>query len=92
MCVKSCAMGAMNFGERDEMLKLGESRLAEVKKTSPKAQLLSPKEVSVIYLVADDPKKYWKNAMAQAPSPLTRQQFLARAFAPVRGIARSISG
>jgi formate dehydrogenase iron-sulfur subunit len=92
MCVKSCAMGAMNFGERDEMLKLAETRLAEVKKTAPKAQLLNPKDVAVIYLVADEPKTYWKNAMAQAPSPLTRQQFLAKAFSPIRGITRSISG
>ncbi|NDY55170.1 formate dehydrogenase [Desulfovibrio sulfodismutans] len=92
MCVKSCAMGAMNFGSREEMLALAEKRLAEVKKTAPKAQLLNPKDVAVIYLVADDPKKYWKNAMAQAPSPLTRQQFLAKAFSPIRSITRSISG
>ena len=72
MCVKSCAMGAMNFGDREAMLKLGETRLAAVQKTAPAARLLNPKEVAVIYLVADDPALYHKYAVAEGPRPLTR--------------------
>ena len=92
MCVKSCAMGAMNFGDREAMLKLAESRLAEVKQTAPAAQLLNPKEVAVIFLVADDPAKYHKNAVAQGPRPMTRQQLLARLVSPITGMARSLPG
>lgn len=38
-CVKVCPTGAMNFGDRADMLKLAEKRLAEVKKDWPKARL-----------------------------------------------------
>ncbi|MEN6440999.1 MAG: 4Fe-4S dicluster domain-containing protein [Syntrophobacter sp.] len=63
-CVKICPTGAMNFGERDEMLKLAKERLALLKERYPKAQLLDADQVRVIYLVVDDPKKYHKNAVA----------------------------
>ncbi len=92
MCVKSCAMGAMNFGERDEMLKLAAARLAAVKKTSPKAQLLNSDDVAVIFLVADDPLKYHKNAMAEAIQPMTRKQFMAKAISPLRRIGGQTVG
>ena len=48
-------MGAMNFGERGDMLKLAAERLAAVQKEFPKAALLNQDDVSVIYLVADEP-------------------------------------
>ena len=89
MCVKTCAMGAMNFGEREAMLKLGKERLAKLKKTYPKAQLLDPEEVAVIYLVSDDPKKYHEFAVASAPDSLNRKQFFAKVFAPARALART---
>ncbi len=41
-CVKVCPTGAMNFGDRADMLKLAEKRLAEVKKDWPKARLADP--------------------------------------------------
>lgn len=63
-CVKICPTGAMNFGERDEMLKLAKERVEALKAKFPKAQLLDADQVRVIYLVADDPKKYHKNAVA----------------------------
>ena len=92
MCVKSCAMGAMSFGTREEMLKLAEARLAVVKKIVPQAQLLNPKEVEVIYLVDDAPARYHRFAVAQAPGPMTRQRFLARTLSPAKEIVRSITG
>jgi len=63
-CVKICPTGAMNFGERDEMLKLAKERVEALKAKNPKAQLLDADQVRVIYLVVDDPKKYHKNAIA----------------------------
>ena len=89
MCVKSCAMGAMNFGERDAMLKLGEARLAAVRKRFPKARLCDAEQVAVIYLVADDPKKYHKYAVAEAAPAMNRKQFFAKVFAPARAVART---
>jgi formate dehydrogenase iron-sulfur subunit len=61
-CVKSCPTGAMIFGERDKILDECKSRVAELKKTFPKAAALNADDVRVIYIVKDDPKKYWKLA------------------------------
>ena len=76
MCVKTCAMGAMNFGERDEMLALGKKRLAAVRSEFPRASLADPDDVSVIYLLADDPDKLHSHAVAAGPAWLdpTRAQ------------------
>ena len=63
-CVKVCPTSAMNFGERDDILKQAGERLAAIKQKYPKAQLLDADQVRVIYLVTDDPKKYHKNAVA----------------------------
>jgi formate dehydrogenase iron-sulfur subunit len=87
MCVKTCAMGTMNFGEREDMLRLANERLAKVRKEFPKAQLCDADQVAVVFLVADDPKKYHEFAVASAAPPLTRKEFFAKAFAPLRHLA-----
>lgn len=61
-CVKSCPTGAMTFGERDKILETAKKRVEELKQTFPKAAAIKPDEVRVIYLVTDDPKKYFKFA------------------------------
>ena len=93
MCVKSCAMGAMSFGERADILKQAGERLETVKKEFPKASLLNKDDVSVIYLVADTPAKYHKFAVADASDTLmTRKSLLAEAIAPLRKIVQSMQG
>ncbi|SHE98484.1 formate dehydrogenase iron-sulfur subunit [Desulfacinum infernum DSM 9756] len=52
-CVKACPTGAMNFGERSEMLKLGERRLAQAKKVYPEAALVDADTVHTVFLVPD---------------------------------------
>lgn len=88
MCVKSCAMGAMTFGERADVLKKAAERLAVVQKQFPKAQLCDMDSVSVIYLVADAPTKYHKFAVADAsdvmPGHMTRKEMLAGVLSPLR--------
>jgi formate dehydrogenase iron-sulfur subunit len=63
-CVKTCPAGAMNFGDRDEILVMAKNRLATVKKTCPNAKLLDPDDVRVIYLVTEDPMLYHSFAVA----------------------------
>ena len=63
-CVKACPTGAMFFGDRKDVLKTANERVAALKAKYPKAALLDADQVRVIYLVADDPKKYHKNAVA----------------------------
>ncbi len=93
MCVKSCAMGAMSFGERADILKQAGERLEAVRAEFPKASLLNKDDVSVIYLVADVPTRYHKFAVADAsdaPTGVTRQNLLAGALAPLRKLAQSM--
>lgn len=63
-CVTACPTGAMSFGDRDEILSKAKSRLAKVKERFPKAMLLDPDLVNVIYLVAFDPSLYSEYAVA----------------------------
>ena len=62
-------------------------RLAKVRKEFSKARLCDADQVAVIFLVADDPKKYNEYAVAEAAPPMARRQFLAKAAAPLRRLA-----
>jgi len=61
-CVKSCPTGSMVFGDRQTILEMSKKRVEELKKTYPKAMALNSDDVRVIFIVTDDPKKYWKFA------------------------------
>lgn len=61
-CVASCPTGAMEFGERKDILAKVAARVAELKKSYPKAKALDPASVRVIFIVIDDPKKYHSHA------------------------------
>lgn len=61
-CALSCPTGSVLFGERDEILKVVEARVAELKKTYPKAKALNADTVRVIFIVTDDADKYHKYA------------------------------
>jgi formate dehydrogenase iron-sulfur subunit len=86
-CVKVCPTGAMNFGDREEMLALARKRLAEVKKTNPTAQLLDPDDVRVIYLVTEKPNLYHTFAVASnAAFGISRKVALRRLVRPLRDL------
>jgi formate dehydrogenase iron-sulfur subunit len=89
-CVKTCPTGAMNFGDREEILTLARQRLQAVRSRFPKAMLIDPDEVKVIYLVAFDPKLYHSYAMASAGGGITRQMALRRMTQPLRAFGRGI--
>lgn len=86
MCVKTCATGAMNFGERQEMLDLAAKSLERLKKTHPRAQLLDAGDLNVVYLVTYPREFYHKAAERTQPAPLTRQALLAKVTAPLRDL------
>ena len=89
-CVKACPTGAMQFGERAEMLKVAEKRLATVKKSWPKARLADPDTVNVIYLLIDEPENYHKYSVAQSSvGPMTKKEFLATLTRPFRVMAKA---
>jgi formate dehydrogenase iron-sulfur subunit len=61
-CVKSCPTGTMVFGERDKILEMAKKRVEELKKTHPKAEALNANDARVIFVVKDDPKKFYQFA------------------------------
>jgi len=61
-CVKSCPTGTLKFGERDKILEIAKKRVEELKKADPKAAALNADDVRVIFVVRDDPKKYYQHA------------------------------
>jgi formate dehydrogenase iron-sulfur subunit len=61
-CVKSCPTGTMVFGERGKILDQAKKRVEELKKSYPKAAALNADDVRVIFVVKDDPKKYYQYA------------------------------
>jgi formate dehydrogenase iron-sulfur subunit len=89
-CVKTCPTGAMNFGDRKEMLEKANKRLAEVKKVYEDAMLANPDDVRAIYLLIDDPKKYHKFAVAENTIGITRKMALKRLFQPLTSLRHMI--
>lgn len=85
MCVKTCCTGTMNFGEREDMLKLAAEQLEKVKKEFPKAELLDADDLGVIYLVSQPREMYHKYAQREI-RPLNRADFLAGLTKPLRAI------
>ena len=91
VCVQVCPTGAMNFGERKDMLVLAEKRLKEVQREHPAAMLVDPDKVRVIFLLTEIPEYYTGFVMAGDKRDIDRQQFLARFIGPVRrGLKRTI--
>jgi formate dehydrogenase iron-sulfur subunit len=85
-CVKTCPTGAMNFGERDEMLAMAKKRFEELKKTNPKAVLVDYEQVRVVFLTEHAPNLYHKTLMSDAGGTDTFTRFAAldKLLAPIR--------
>src|SRR4030043_1842680 len=90
-CVKACPTGAMNFGDRKDILEKANKRLAEEKGTYKDAMLANPDDIRAIYLLVDDPKKYHKFAVAENDIGITRKMALKRLFRPLKNLS-SITG
>jgi formate dehydrogenase iron-sulfur subunit len=87
-CVKTCPTGAMNFGTREEMLKLARARLKAVKAKYPQAMLTDPDEVSVIYLVGYAPNLYFEHVLGATDAfGVTRQMAFKRLLRPFKRAA-----
>jgi formate dehydrogenase iron-sulfur subunit len=84
-CVKTCPTGAMNFGERAEMLDLAKKRLTVVKRTHRNAMLLDPDDIRVIFMVAYEPNLYHEHAVASHSGfGISRQVALRRMLRPLK--------
>jgi len=86
-CVKTCPTGAMNFGDRSQMLTLADKRVRELKAQYPKAQVLNAKDVRTIYLIIDDSVRYHKFAKGQGPAGMTRIMAMNKLISPLMRMA-----
>ncbi len=88
-CVKTCPTGAMNFGDRGEMVALAEERLAEARSRFPDAVVTGLEDVRVFYLFADEPFKYHEYAQATiTPLGIDRKTALKRIARPLIELSR----
>ncbi|MGD9175760.1 MAG: 4Fe-4S dicluster domain-containing protein [Desulfobacterales bacterium] len=84
-CVKTCPTGAMNFGERAEILDLAQKRLTVVRRTHREAMLLDPDDIRVVILVAYASHLYHEHAVASSSSyGISRQAALRRMWRPLK--------
>jgi formate dehydrogenase iron-sulfur subunit len=91
-CVQTCPTGTMNFGARDEMLALAETRLGVVSQTHAGAQLVDADSVNVIYLIAETPEEYGENIIASAGMRgITRSLALRRMMRPFTQALRQLT-
>ena len=86
-CVKVCPTGAMNFGDRKDIMKLAQTHLAAAQKKFPNATLLDPDDVRVVFLVGFDPNLYHEYAVASATGyGISRQAALHKMLRPFAGM------
>jgi formate dehydrogenase iron-sulfur subunit len=86
-CVQTCPTGAMNFANRDEILAMARKRLAVVQRTHPKAKLLDPDDIRVIFLVTEDPQLYHPFATASIGTfDISRAVALKRLLRPLTSL------
>jgi formate dehydrogenase iron-sulfur subunit len=82
----------MAFGDRDAIMKQAQDHLAVAQTKYPKAQLLDPDDVRVIFLVGYDPLLYHTNAVAAATSfDVTRQIALRRMIRPLTDLVSRLT-
>ena len=90
-CVKVCPTGAMNFGDRDDIMELAQKHLAAAQKKFPNATLLDPDDVRTVYLVGFDPNFYHEYAVASATEyGISRHAALRKMFRPLAGIVSQL--
>lgn len=88
-CVKTCPTGAMNFGDRGEMVALAKERLAETKSKFPNAVVTGLEDVRVFYLLADEASKYHEYAQATiTPMGIDRKTALKRIARPLGELSK----
>ena len=90
-CVKTCPTGAMNFGERAEILDMAQKRLAVAKRSHREAMLLDADDIRVIFMVTYKPGLYHEHAVASHSGyGISRQVALRRMLRPLKNLVPNI--
>ncbi len=57
-CAKACPAGAIQFGDRDDMLAAADTRLAELRAEHPSATVLDRRDVRLLVLLSEPASEY----------------------------------
>lgn len=84
-CAKACVTGAIQFGDREQLLKAAEARVRELQQTNPNACVYGKTEVgkgtNVIYVLGDEPEAYGFKKNIQAPAHVGIWQNIIQPYA-----------
>lgn len=84
-CVKACVTGALQFGERDELLASAREKVNALKAEYPNARVYGEKEAggtNVLYVLADVPSKYGLPENPQVSALTTAWQNYVKPYGP----------
>ncbi|MBF0481317.1 MAG: formate dehydrogenase [Desulfovibrionaceae bacterium] len=78
-CVKTCPTGAMNFGDRQDVLAMAAKRLGALAPRYPQAALIDARDVRAVYLTLYPVRQYhaFVQAAEAAPGNFSRRSALA---------------
>ncbi|SEN45473.1 formate dehydrogenase (quinone-dependent) iron-sulfur subunit [Mesobacillus persicus] len=96
-CVTTCHTGAMEFGEKDEIISKAEKRVKEIKERYPNAQVYNPQGVGgthTIYVLAEKPSVYGLPENPKVPTSAVLWKDYAQPIgkAMVGGVAMALAG
>lgn len=96
-CVTTCHPGAMEFGEKEDMLKKAEKRVSEIKERYPNATIYNPAGVGgthTIYVLAEKPSVYGMPENPKVPTSAVLWKDYAQPIgkAMVGGVAMTLVG
>jgi len=96
-CVTTCHTGAMEFGEKDDVIRKAEKRVNEIKERYPNAMVYNPKGVGgthTIYVLAEKPSVYGLPENPKVPTSAVLWKDYAQPIgkAMVGGVAMALAG
>jgi formate dehydrogenase iron-sulfur subunit len=69
-CIKACPTGTLQFGLRDDILKMADTRLKVLKKTHPAARVIDKDDVSWIYVLHQPEVQFQITRRERKPSAM----------------------
>ena len=84
-CVKACITGALQYGDRDELLAIARKRVSELKADNPQANVYGEDQVggtNILDVLADAPSKYGFEENPKIPTAIHAWQDIIKPYFP----------
>lgn len=90
-CAKACPTGAIKFGDHDEMVKIANKRIEELKGKYPDATLYPGEDFRVMWIITEDESSYQIAKNAKAPSRMFAWRNVFKPFGLI-GVGAALLG